>query len=246
MGRRVRSGRPARCGIAAQTLCWRCIPKTPAAPSWSRRRGCCRSALNAKRSRCAPSVRSLPVLLPGPDRRCRFSPYGARKLSGMEESMTRIAFAFAMVLSLGASAAIAQDYSIGSIQVAKPWTRATPKGAKVAGAYMSITNKGTAPDRLVGGATSAAAGFEVHNMTMDQGVAKMRPVEGGLEIKPGETVELRPGSFHVMLTGLKQPLEKGQKVKATLQFEKAGKVDIEYAVEAAGTPSAPASGGHNH
>jgi copper(I)-binding protein len=50
----------------------------------------------------------------------------------------------------------------------------------------------------------------------------------------------------VMLTGLKQPLEKGQKVKATLQFEKAGKVDIEYAVEAAGTPSAPASGGHNH
>jgi hypothetical protein len=163
----------------------------------------------------------------------------------MEESMTRIAFVFAMVLSLGASAAIAQDYSIGSIQVAKPWTRATPKGAKIAGAYMSITNKGTAPDRLVGGATSAAAGFEVHNMTMDQGVAKMRPVEGGLEIKPGETVELRPGSFHVMLTGLKQPLEKGQKVKATLQFEKAGKVDIEYAVEAAGT-SAPASGGHNH
>jgi copper(I)-binding protein len=110
---------------------------------------------------------------------------------------------------------------------------------------MSITNKGTAPDRLVGGATSAAAGFEVHNMTMDQGVAKMRPVEGGLEIKPGETVELKPGSFHVMLTGLKQPLEKGQKVKATLQFEKAGKVDIEYVVEAAGT-SAPASGGHNH
>ena len=72
--------------------------------------------------------------------------------------MTRIAFVFAMVLSFGASAAIAQDYSIGSIQVAKAWTRATPKGAKVAGAYMSITHKGTAPDRQVGGATSAAAG----------------------------------------------------------------------------------------
>ena len=74
-------------------------------------------------------------------------------------------------------------------------------------------------------------------MVMEQGVAKMRPVEGGLEIKPGETVELKPGSLHVMLTGLKQPLEKGQKVKATLEFAKAGKVDIEYAVEAAGTPS---------
>ena len=83
---------------------------------------------------------------------------------------------------------------------------------------MTITNKGTAPDRLVGGSTSAASGFEVHSMVMEQGVAKMRPVEGGLEIKPGETVELKPGSFHVMLTGLKQPLEKGQKVKATLRI----------------------------
>ena len=112
---------------------------------------------------------------------------------------------------------------------------ATPKGAPVAGGDMTITNKGSAPDRLVGGSTAVAGGFEVHSMTMDQGVSKMRPVEGGLEIKPGETVELKPGSFHVMLPGLKQPLEKGQKVKATLQFEKAGKVDIEYTVEAAGT-----------
>ena len=110
---------------------------------------------------------------------------------------------------------------------------------------MTITNKGTAPDRLVSGSTPAASGFEVHSMVMEQGVAKMRPVEGGLEIKPGETVELKPGSFHVMLTGLKQPLEKGQKVKATLEFEKAGKVDVEYSVEAAGTPSPPMSG-HNH
>jgi periplasmic copper chaperone A len=97
----------------------------------------------------------------------------------------------------------------------------------------------------VGGSTSAASGFEVHSMVMEQGVAKMRPVEGGLEIKPGETVELKPGSFHVMLTGLTQPLEKGQRVKATLQFEKAGKVDVEYSVEAAGAPSAPTSG-HSH
>jgi copper(I)-binding protein len=159
--------------------------------------------------------------------------------------MTRIALVFAVALSICASAAIAQDYSIGTIQVGKPWSRATPKGAKVAGAYMTITNKGTAPDRLVGGSTSAASGFEVHSMVMDQGIAKMRPVEGGLEIKPGETVELKPGSFHVMLTGLKQPLEKGQKIKATLEFEKAGKVDIEYTVEALGV-SAPAGGGHRH
>jgi copper(I)-binding protein len=110
---------------------------------------------------------------------------------------------------------------------------------------MSISNKGSAPDRLVGGSAAVAGQFEVHSMVMEQGVAKMRPVEGGLEIKPGETVELKPGSLHVMLTGLKQPLQKGQKVKGTLQFEKAGKVDIEYAVEALGA-TAPAAGGHQH
>jgi copper(I)-binding protein len=73
----------------------------------------------------------------------------------------------------------------------------------------------------------------------------MRPVQGGLEIKPGETVELKPGSFHVMLMGLKQQLQKGQKVKGTLEFDKAGKVEIEYAVEAVGA-TAPAAGGHQH
>ncbi len=68
-------------------------------------------------------------------------------------------------------------------------------------------------------------------MVMEQGVAKMRPVAGGLEIKPGETVELRPGSFHIMLMGLKLPLEAGQKVKGALEFETAGKIEIEYQVE---------------
>jgi periplasmic copper chaperone A len=70
-------------------------------------------------------------------------------------------------------------------------------------------------------------------------------VEGGLEIKPGETVEFKPGSFHVMLMALKQPLQKGEKVKGTLEFEKAGKVDIEYAVEALGA-TAPTAGEHQH
>src|SRR5215468_9750135 len=152
---------------------------------------------------------------------------------------------FVVALSIGAGAASAEDYNIGTIAIGNPWTRATPKGATVAGAYMSISNKGSAPDRLVGGSAAVAGQFEVHSMVMEQGVAKMRPVEGGVEIKPGETVELKPGGFHVMLTGLKQPLQKGQKVKGTLEFEKAGKVDIEYAVEALGATS-PAAGGHQH
>jgi copper(I)-binding protein len=159
--------------------------------------------------------------------------------------MTRIAFLLAIALSTWVGDAIAEDYSIGTIEIGKPWTRATPKGATVAGAYMTLRNKGSAPDRLLSGSSSVAGRFEVHSMVMEQGVAKMRPVEGGLEIKPGETVELKPGSFHAMLVGLKQPLQKGQKVKGTLEFEKAGKIDIEYAVEALGA-TVPTAGAHHH
>jgi periplasmic copper chaperone A len=146
-----------------------------------------------------------------------------------------------VALSLLAHASAA-EFRAGSIEVDNPWLRATPRGASVAGGYMKISNKGSLPDRLIGGSTAVAGRFEVHQMLMDQGVAKMRPIEGGLEIKPGDTVELKPGSLHVMFMDLKQPLEKGQKIKGTLEFEKAGKIDIEYTVEAVGASSP--SGAH--
>ena len=148
-------------------------------------------------------------------------------------------------LTIFAGAAEAADFTVGNLQIANPWTRATPKGSTVAGGYMVITNKGTTPDRLVGGSAAIAGRFEVHRMAMENGVMIMRPVEGGLEIKPGESVELKPGSYHVMLMGLKEALQKGQPVKGTLEFEKAGKVDIEYNVEAIGATPA-AKGGHHH
>ena len=141
--------------------------------------------------------------------------------------------------------AAAADFTVGNIQIGNPWTRATPKGADVAGGYMKITNKGSVPDSLIGGSSDAADRFEVHEMSIVDGVMKMRPLAKGLEVKPGETVELKPGSFHIMLMGLKQQLEKGRKVKGTLIFEKAGKVDIEYAVEPIGATT-PGSGGHGH
>jgi copper(I)-binding protein len=148
-------------------------------------------------------------------------------------------------LTMFAASGHAADYKVGDLQIANPWTRATPKGSTVAGGYMVITNKGAAADRLLGGSATVANRFEVHRMAMEGGVMTMRPVDGGLEIKPGESVELKPGSFHVMLMGLKEPLEKGQHIKGTLEFEKAGKVDIEYAVEAIGATPA-AQGGHQH
>ena len=140
----------------------------------------------------------------------------------------------AAVLALTVSSASAHEYKAGSIEIKHPWSRATPKGSEVAGGYMKLINTGTTADRLIGGTNAAAGKFEIHEMSMDGGVMKMRPLPNGIEIKPGETVELKPGSYHLMFVGLKEPFEKGKRVKGTLQFEKAGTVEVEYAVEAVG------------
>jgi copper(I)-binding protein len=140
----------------------------------------------------------------------------------------------ASIAILAITTAHGRDYKVGSVDIADPWSRATPKGSSVAAGYMKITNTGTAPDRLIGGSADVAPTFEVHEMTMENGVAKMRPVKGGLEIKPGETVELKPGSFHIMFVGLKKPLASGDHITGTLVFEKAGTINIEYDVQVMG------------
>ena len=145
----------------------------------------------------------------------------------------------------GASAAAGPDtFKVGDITVAQPWTRATPGGAKVAGGYLNITNSGAAADKLVGGSTDIAGRFEVHEMSMNGGVMQMRPLNEGLELKSGQTVELKPGGYHVMFLDLKRQLKQGETVKATLQFEKAGKVDVTFKVGSVGGGSAPQE--HKH
>jgi copper(I)-binding protein len=141
--------------------------------------------------------------------------------------------------------AVAQQ--AGDMQISGTWARATPKGAQVGGGYLKITNTGKTPDRLIGGASAVADKFEVHEMSMNGSVMKMRPVTTGLEIKPGETVEFKPGGYHVMFVGLKEPLAEGKPISATLIFEKAGKVDVTFDVRGIGAQSAPAShGGMGH
>jgi copper(I)-binding protein len=150
-----------------------------------------------------------------------------------------------LLAQLSVVPSLAAEYDVGSIHIAQPWSRATPKGAKAGAGYMTITNKGTTPDKVSCVSDDASAQCEIHSMTMEGGVMKMRPVEGGLEIKPGETVTLAPMGFHVMFRDLKHPLERGKTVKATLKFDKAGSVDVEYPVMAIGAtaPEAAASGG---
>jgi copper(I)-binding protein len=147
-----------------------------------------------------------------------------------------------LVLTIVASGAWAADYKAGAIEIDRPWSRATPKGAKVASGYMKIRNAGSTPDRLVGGTFASSGGVEIHEVTTERGVMKMRELKGGLELPPGATVEFRPNSNHLMFTGLRRPLGKGEHIKGTLVFEKAGTVDVEYAVEAVGATPAQHSG----
>jgi len=149
-----------------------------------------------------------------------------------------------LIVSLVATAGLADNFTVGAIEVVNPWTRATPRGAPIGAAYMTLTNKGSTADRLIGGSTNVAGRFEVHTMVTEGGIAKMRPVTGGVEIKPGSTVTLEPGGLHAMLIGLKQPIAPGTRVTGTLVFERAGKVDVEFAVQPLGQP-APSHSEHS-
>jgi len=152
--------------------------------------------------------------------------------------MLRMLSALTVTLAFLTGASRAEDVKVGNLDISAPWARATPKGAPIGGGYLKITNTGSAPDRLLGGSSQISGKLEIHQMSMSGGVMKMRPVSGGVEIKPGEAVELRPGGVHIMFVGLKQPLQKGQHFQAKLQFEKAGSVDVDFSVAGIGATSA--------
>ncbi|MBR0756792.1 copper chaperone PCu(A)C [Bradyrhizobium jicamae] len=156
----------------------------------------------------------------------------------------RILSLSAVAITVLAAPARAEDVKAGDLVITQAWTRATPNGAKIGGGYVTIENKGTTPDRLVGGAGDIAGKVEIHEMAMDNGVMKMRPIDKGLTIEPGKTVKLAPGGYHLMMFDLKAPLKQGDKVPVTLQFEKAGKVSVTLDVQGVGA-QAP-GGGDDH
>jgi copper(I)-binding protein len=158
-------------------------------------------------------------------------------------SIQRTATFFAMAAVLVLTPARAEDVKAGDLVISQAWTRATPGGAKTGGGYLTIENKGSAPDKLVGASADAAGKVEVHEMTMNDGVMKMRPAEGGLAIDPGKTVKLAPGGYHLMMMDLKSPLKQGDKVPLTLQFEKAGKVAVTLDVQGVGAQGPSGSTG---
>ena len=143
------------------------------------------------------------------------------------------ATALAMALSF-APAAQAHEYKLGDLEIGHPWSRATLPGAKVAAGYLTVTNNGSNADRLVAVSAGIAGRGDIHEMAVKDGVMTMRPVAGGLEIPAGGEVKLEPGSYHLMFMDLGAPAVEGERFPGTLTFEKAGTVEVEFAVEKAG------------
>ena len=150
-------------------------------------------------------------------------------------SVLMLLFSSAMLLAVPVRA---EEVKAGNLVITQAWSRATPNGAKIGAGYLTIENKGTTADRLIGVIGVISDKIEVHEMSMNNGVMKMRPVEGGLAIDPGKTVKLAPSGYHLMIMDLKSPLKQGDKVPVTLEFEKAGKVAVTLDVQGRRRPGA--------
>lgn len=138
----------------------------------------------------------------------------------------------------------AHEFKQGDLSIAHPWTRQTATGQSAGGGFTTITNGGKADDRLLGASSPASARVEIHTMAMDGGVMRMRPVTGGLAIPAGGALALQPGGNHLMLMGLKAPLELGAMVPLTLRFERAGSVTVQLKVESVTYGAGGDHGGH--
>jgi copper(I)-binding protein len=156
--------------------------------------------------------------------------------------------ACALVLSCLSVSAQARDYAFGELKITHPWSRPTPPSAPTAVGYLTIVNRGTSPDRLIGGSTPAAGKLEIHRMSMAGGVMSMRPVVGGLVIPPGGSVSLAPDGYHLMLIGPKRPFRPGEHIPVALTFEHAGTVkldlDVEQPADSEAMPGMAMPGGH--
>jgi periplasmic copper chaperone A len=135
------------------------------------------------------------------------------------------------LLIASTSFAFAQDTSI---QIEQPWSRATPAGAGTGAVYLTVNNKSHDADRLLSASSDVAEKSQIHEMKVVNGIMEMREITGGVPVPAGGSIVLKPGSYHVMLVGLKKPLKAGETISLTLDFEKAGKVSITVPIRAMG------------
>jgi copper(I)-binding protein len=148
--------------------------------------------------------------------------------------MLRFSFHGVAVATLFLISGTIQAAAENPITVDKAWSRATAQGADIGVGYLTIKNNGDTPDRLVSVSAAVAEKVEMHQTQMVDGTMQMRPVPDGIPIPAKGTVMLEPAGYHLMLMGLKAPLQKGSTFGASLAFEQAGTVDVTFHVEGLG------------
>ena len=160
--------------------------------------------------------------------------------------MTKLAILAASVLALfAANAAHAHDYHIKDLTILHPWARPAAEG-QTGAVYLTIKNDGKEGDKFLSAESPAAAEVELHETSDENGVMKMRAVTDGAEVKPGSSLEFKPGSYHLMLFDLKKPLEEGAMVPLTITLEKAGAINVDIKVEKTAPGTAEAMPMHMH
>lgn len=161
-------------------------------------------------------------------------PQGFSRISRRTIFAAALAFAVPLIGQAGA-----HEFKAGELLIKHPWSRATVPAAKVAGGYLTVVNPTAQADKFVSVTAEIATRTELHEMSMKDGVMSMRAVTGGLDVPANGELALEPGKggnagYHLMFLGLKRPLKQGEKFAGTITFEKAGTVNVEFAVEAIG------------
>jgi copper(I)-binding protein len=145
----------------------------------------------------------------------------------------------AAIAAAFAPAAFAHSYELGSLKIGHPWARATV--AANGGAFLSVDNTGAMPDRLLRASTELATSVEIHTHIKDGDIMRMRKVEA-VDLPAGKKIVFEPGGYHIMLLGLKKKLVEGERFALILEFEKAGKITVDVAIDKPGAGAA----GHKH
>jgi copper(I)-binding protein len=154
-------------------------------------------------------------------------------------------FSTAVALVFAAAACQAHSFKFGAIDIGHPWARPTAAGQPTGGGYLKLANGGPA-DKLLSASSDVAAAVELHSMSLDGNVMRMRQVDA-IDLPAGQTVELKPGGLHLMLVGLKAPLKEGASFPLKLRFEKAGEVTVDVKVGVPdGKPAEASAGEHRH
>ncbi len=142
-----------------------------------------------------------------------------------------------LLLGAAALAASAQESKLGALTITQVHARATVPGQRAGAGYLKLHNAGPA-DRLLSASSTVSSSVELHSMTMEGDVMRMRQLDA-IEVPAGQTVELKPGGLHLMLMGLKAPLKVGDSFVLKLRFENAGELAVQMPVRAASVGTQP-------